>query len=474
MPRPSAAAKARSEPPQGVILIWADTLRRDHLGVYGYGRPTSPVLDRMAAEGVLFRDCVSQATWTKVATPSLMTSLYPSTHGVKDFGDRLPNAARTMAEVYREAGFATLSMSSILFTGQFTNLHRGFEVVHEDRSLSDRESSKTAREYMDRLLPWLESHRDVPFFVFLHVSDPHDPYRPYPPYDTLWADPSRREGHEKEAKDARKFINDPLLKLFGMPTWAELEAAKLDPRSYVGQDRDWYDGSIRGMDAEIGRLRQRLRGLGLDRRTLVVFIGDHGEEFLEHGRTFHGQSTYGELTGVPLILWGPAAVPVPAVVTETVETIDVMPTLLEISRLKVPPQVQGRSLLPLLASAGGTGPGRAPRPAISEKAATVEASGGPPPRDTESFAIVSAGWKLIHNTQRHPGDPEYELYRHDHDPLDQTELSAEHPEVIARLTRELRAWQAKAAGARLPPDSASTQAISKEDLERLRSLGYIQ
>jgi arylsulfatase A-like enzyme len=483
--RPPAVAVRRlaSPPPQGVILIWADTLRRDHLSVYGYGRPTSPILDGMAAEGTLFRDCVGQATWTKVATPSLMTSLYPTSHGVKEFSDRLPSAAQTIAEVYREAGYATLSFSSIIFTGRFTNLHKGFEVLHEDSSLPDKESSKTAREYVDRLLPWLEAHRDVPFFVFLHVSDPHDPYRPYPPYDSLWADPGWRGEHERQGKEVRKFIADPLLKLFGMATWAELETAKLDPRVWASRDRDWYDGSIRGMDAEIGRLRQRLRTLGLAEKTLLVFTGDHGEEFLEHGRTFHGQSAYGELTGVPLILWGPGRVPAGRVVGETVRTIDIMPTLLEISRLPIPAPAQGESLLSFFnfketfggggrRADGGLLPGRG-IPAVSEKASTVDA-GGPPPRDTESFAIVSDGWKLIHNTKRHSGDPEFELYRHDQDPLDQTDLSAERPELVVRLARDLRAWQARAAGARLKPDEATAQTMSKEDLERLRSLGYIQ
>jgi arylsulfatase A-like enzyme len=485
------AARLAGRPPQGVILIWADTLRKDHLGAYGYPRATSPVLDRLAAEGTLFRDCVSQATWTKVATPSLMASLYPTSHGVKEFTDRLPTRARTIAEVYREAGYATLSFSSVLFTGRFTNLHRGFEVVHEDRSLPDRESSKTAREYVDRLLPWLDAHRDLPFFVFLHVTDPHDrdlpffvflhvtdphdPYRPYPPYDTLWADPAARDEHERQAKQAQKFIHDPLLKLFGMPTWAELEEAKLDPRGYVGRDRDWYDGSIRGMDAEIGRLRERLRALGLRDKTLLVFTGDHGEEFLEHGRTFHGQTAYGELTGVPLILWGPGWVPQGRVVAGSVQTIDIMPTLLELSRLPIPPQAQGASLLPLLAQrAGGRGAPLWPdRPAVSEKAATLDAV-TPPPHDTESFAIVSGGWKLIHNPKRLPGEPEYELYRHDQDPLDQTDLLAEHPDLVERLAGDLKAWRARATAARVKPDEAAASAMSREDLERLRSLGYIQ
>jgi arylsulfatase A-like enzyme len=247
----------------------------------------------------------------------------------------------------------------------------------------------------------------------------------------------------------------------------------------VSQDRDWYDGSIRAMDVEIGRLLERLRGLGLAERTLIAFVGDHGEEFLEHGRTFHGQSTYGELTGVPLVLWGPAAVPPATVVEETVETIDVMPTLLDISGLARPSEAQGRSLLPLLRPAPGQrGTVRADarwtrRPAISEKAKITD-PGGPPPRDTESYAIVSEGWKLIHNVERRAGEPEFELYHHAVDPLDQTELSAEHPERVERLARDLKAWQAHAAAARLKPDAESAQSMSKEDLERLRSLGYIQ
>jgi arylsulfatase A-like enzyme len=485
--RPAAASEPKPpDPPQGVILIWADTLRRDRLSVYGHPRPTTPNLERMAAEGTLFRDCVGQASWTKVATPSLLTSLYPTSHGVHDFFDRLPSSAVTLAEVYREAGYATLSFSSILFTGKFTNLHQGFEEVHESGSLPQPESSKTAREYVDRLAPWLEAHREVPFFVFLHVADPHDPYRPYPPYDTLWADAGRNEQQEKDGKAVLKVIADPLLRHMGspMPTREELRKAKVDPETYVAHDRDWYDGSIRGLDAEIGRLLERLRGLGLAARTLVVFTADHGEEFLDHGRTFHGQSVYGELNNMPLILWRPGAISAGAVVDRTVETIDLMPTLLQVSGLRVPDQAQGRSLLPLLTTAAtGRGQARADggvagwndRPAISEKAATPSAisAGSPPPRDTESFAILADGWKLIRNTKRAKGRPEFELYEHRQDPLDQKDVAAARPEIVQKLARELEAWRRKAEAAQLKPDGAGA-AMSQEELERLRALGYIQ
>ncbi len=201
-PRPQAPARLAGDVPQGVILVWVDTLRRDHLDAYGYPRPTGPTVRRLASEGTLFRDAVVQATWTKVSTPSVLTSLYPATHGVRDFSDRLPSSAVTLAEVYREAGYATLSMSSGLFTGRFTNLHQGFEEVQENGSIKgELRNSKTTRVFVDRLLPWLEAHKDVPFFVFLHLQDPHDPYRPNPPYDTMWADRTGEAEHERQASE---------------------------------------------------------------------------------------------------------------------------------------------------------------------------------------------------------------------------------------------------------------------------------
>ena len=474
-PAPARDRATGAAPPQGVILVWADTLRRDHLGVYGYKRPTSPVIDRLAREGVLFRDCVGQASWTKVATPALMTSLYPATNGVQDFADRLPGSATTLAEVYRDAGYATISFSSILFTGKLTNLHQGFEELHEDASLPQRHSSKSAREYVDRLLPWLEAHRDVPFFVFLHVADPHDPYKPYPPYDALWADPAGAPAHERQLGEARKFISDGLLRAFGMPSREELVKAKIDPDAYAEYDRAWYDGSIRGMDAEIGRLVERLRGLGLDGKVLLLFTGDHGEEFYEHGRAFHGQSVYGEMNNMPLVVWGPGVVPAGLAVDETVQTIDLMPTLLDLSGLPVPAGVQGHSLTPLLArAAGGLHAALASsRPAISEKAETKNA-GGPPPRETASEAVIDGGWKLIHNTKRPDGKPEFELFDHAKDPLDAHDVAAAHPDEVARLAKTLDAWRRMATAARLRPDSEANQNLSKEELERLRSLGYIQ
>jgi arylsulfatase A-like enzyme len=474
---PARASGDTARRPRGVILIQADTLRRDHLDAYGYSRPTAPTITRLAAQGALFRNYTVQATWTKVSTPSLMTSLYPTSHGVVNFSDHLPAAAHTLAESYRAAGYATMSLASVMFTGQFTNLHQGFEELHEDGSFSEQGSSKTAREYVDRLAEWLGRHRDTPFFAFLHVFDPHDPFEPRRPYNAMWADPAKKEEHEHQLAEVRKVIKEPLLRVFGMPTREELVKAGFDADAFVGYDRDWYDGSIRGMDVEIARLVQTLTRLGLAEDTLIVFLSDHGEEFLEHGRMFHGQSVYGELTQVPLVMHWPAGLAKGRVVEDVVQSIDVMPTLLELSGIAPPEGLQGQSFVPLLRDPEDEAQPRRwqRRPAVTAKAITDPNKGAaPPPHDTESFAITDGQWKLVRHTVRAGTGPEFELYDFAKDPLNQTDVAAQHPDVVARLTKALDGWKQMAEAARLKPDSESTKNLTPEQLQRLRSLGYVR
>ena len=470
-PNPPADALGGVDPPQGVLLIMCDTLRKDHLSFYGHDRDTSPQLAKIASEGAVFLDNVSQATWTKVSTPSILTSLYPTSHRVQDFSDRLSATAETLAEQYRQAGFATVSMSSVLFTGKMTNLHQGFEEVHESASFRDeRHPAKTARDYVDRATAWLERHREAPFFMFLHVFDPHDPFEPRPPYDAIWSDPAKKQEHVASQQKVRGFIKHPLLKVFGMPNRAEIEEAGLDVDEYVNGDKNWYDGSIRGMDAEMGRLFERLRDLGLDGKVQVAFISDHGEEFVEHGRMFHGQGVYGELAGTPLVLYRPGVIPPGLRISETVRSIDLMPTLLDLSGLPIPEAAQGQSLTPLLAASRNSG-GWSPQPAVTEKAKTGDV-GGPPPQETESYGIVADGWKLIHNVERPAGVPEFELYDHARDPLDERDLAAERPQEVARLRALLEEWRAMTEQEKLPEGDA-VEGATGEEMDRLRSLGYL-
>lgn len=463
--------KGASRGAQGVILIQGDTLRIDHLDAYGYERPTAPTLRRLAERGVLFRNALAQTGWTKASASSVMTSLYPTTHGVHRIPDRLPASANTLAESFRAAGYATLALSSVAFTGRLTNLHQGFEELHEVESLPGRSgvyTSKTARPYVDRLVEWLNAHPETPFFVYLHVFDPHSPYEPRPPYNTMWADPARRDKHLEEEERLKAVIGDPFLAERGMATREEFLKAGIDPAEHLRQHKDWYDGSIRGMDDELARLLERMRGLGLADRTLFAFFADHGEEFQDHGRMWHGQSVYGEMIRVPLVFSGPGIVAQPAR-DEVVQLIDVMPSLLEASRIAAPPGIQGQSLMPLLTN--GRSGAWSPRPAIAEKNPMAESGF---PGASVSTAIVDGDWKLIHNVVRPEDKPEYELFAFWGDPLDHENVAERNPAVVARLAKALEAWRRAADEARLKPDGQATEGMTSEQLEKLRSLGYVK
>ena len=411
----------------------------------------------------------------------MMTSLYPLSTRVRKSSDRLPAAAKTLAEVYRDAGYATVSFASNAFTGKYTNLHQGYEELHERGSIDDQGyRSKTARGYADQLGAWLEQHRDTPFFIFFHAFDPHDPYEPYRPYDTLWGDPGGKEPHDAERAKALNFIELPGLRKV---TRNALVKAGLDADAFSKFDRDWYDGSIRGMDAEFGRVLERLRSLGMEDTTLVAFISDHGEEFFDHGRSFHGGTVYSELTNVPLVLRYPGVIPAGVSISETVRSIDLMPTLLELSHVAAPEGIQGQSLVPLLVGADGATGGKQAAVGVAQAAQPAGGWTQQPafseraihhfPEGEEAYSVVKDGWKLIHNIQRYKDRPEFELFDRAKDPLDQTNLADQHPDLVKQLSEDLIAWR-KWAEENALPEADSTEGLSDEELRRLRSLGYIQ
>ena len=473
------------EPPQGIVFVIADTLRRDRLEIYGHDRETAPNLAQMAATGVVFRDNVAQGAWTKVSVPSMMTGLYPTTLGVVEFADRIPAAATTLAEAFREAGYATWGSSSVPFSGRLSNLHQGYEVLHESTSFGDLhrlDRSKTARVITDRFLHWLEDFRDggggeTPFFAVLHYMDSHSPYRTYRPWDTLWATEQDWARFRELQDQVRPFIDNPEDVPRGLPTREELLEAQIDPDEFVRVETAGYDSSTRAMDLELGRIFERLRQMGLDEKTLVVVLSDHGEEFLDHGAHFHEHDVYGEMINVPLIFRWPGVLPAGREVDVTTENVDVFPTLLRLAGLKTEESLaelglQGHSLLPLMVDADGGSDAVSwdRRPAFSEwtRRAPQRERGG-----VDQRSVIHEGWKLIHNVERPEERAEYELYHHETDPFDATDVAAGHPDVVERLAKLLDAWHQSAQDARLS-DAEAMEGMSAEELERLRSLGYIQ
>lgn len=460
--------------PRGVIFLVIDTLRKDHLNIYGYSRETLVHLKKFADEGVAFSHAISQGTMTKISVPSMVTSLYPISHTVLGFDKGLPASAKTIAEVFHEAGYATVAYSSVAFTGKMNNMHQGYDELHEKGSISDSAyDSKTARHYVDRVIPWIQEHRDAPFFVFLHVFDPHSPFRPRPPYDTLWGAPGSKDRLAELEADMRKNnVSTPM----GLPQKKDYLKTGNDPEELLKIYTDWYDGSIRGVDAEIGRLLEALREMGLDQDTLMVWGTDHGEEFWEHGRLFHGHSVYGELNQVPLVFHWPNSPEVRkgAMIDKQVQNIDIMPTILALAGIQGPTNMQGRSLVSLLNGSGAAT--WEEHPAFTQAMVGGEpGAGGPPGRGTEKphFGIIDRSWKLV----RKEVDPEAqeELYEHPLDSLNLTNvIKSDGPSARVRaLTETLEAWKSKARAAQLPSDETMTQQLSSEELRRLRALGYL-
>ena len=254
-----------------------------------------------------------------------------------------------------------------------------------------------------------------------------------------------------------------------------MEKAGIDAEAYVAFDRDWYDGSIRGLDAEVARLFERLRALGLDRRTLVAFTSDHGEEFLEHGRCSTAD-VYGHQNNVPLILWQPGLVPADgAQVEDTVQSIDVMPTLLEASGVPVPSAAQGQGLWGLMTPAPGTvraaerghrgGIGEGPdRERLGDAAAPRDGVPGPRLRRLQA-----------HREPGPEGRPRVRALRPPARPPGPTDLASQKPEVVERLAHAAPCLaQGRRSGPTLKPDAEAASSLSRDELERLRALGYIQ
>ncbi|HIN10664.1 MAG TPA: hypothetical protein EYM63_03500 [Acidobacteria bacterium] len=297
----------------------------------------------------------------------------------------------------------------------------------------------------------------------------------------MWASPTGKEEHEARLEQVGESLGDDRRvgdgNRFGperFPNREELEAAGVDPDVYAAHQLDWYDGSIRGMDAEIARLMEGLEQRGVAGDTLLAFVSDHGEEFLDHGWGWHGNTVYGEAINVPLMLRWPGVLPAGVVVDATVESLSLMTTLLELSGIPVPETAQGQSLLPMVVSPNDpTAFGWVERPAFSERK-RIASRRERADYDVDQYSVVLDGWKLVRNVDPPEGMPEFELYDHADDPLDHNDVTADHPDVVERLTAELVGRLRYVEARKLPTDEDVSEGLSPAELRRLRSLGYIR
>ena len=281
------------------MLYLVDTLRADHLPLYGYARDTGPELSRFAKDAVVFDQAIASSSWTKPSVASLLTSLPPRDHGCLQFYTPLDPELVTLAERMRDHGYATGGVvANSLVTARDMHFDQGFSYFAAARS------PQRAGQAVDEALEFLDARRGQPVFLYVHTMDSHSPYLPPPPFD-------------------RKYEPHP-----------EPGRAAAEPSDYkVPLDRDrivaQYDGTVAYGDQQFGRFLQGLRERGLYDSALVVFVADHGEEFLDHRGWVHGHTLFDELVRVPLVVKYPGRREAGRRVASQVQLIDVLPTILK-------------------------------------------------------------------------------------------------------------------------------------------------
>lgn len=436
---PVLIEKENPQPKLNVILISMDTLRADHLGCYGYSRDTSPHLDALSKESVLFKQVVAQAPYTVSSHMSMLTSLYPSFHKVNLIRESTMNPKiETLAERLYNNGYRTWA---IVGGGQMSSdygLSEGFESYTEFTS-----PHRDVWRKIQETIGFIEKEKNNNFFIFFHSYKPHAPYNPIPPYDTMFS--PDYSGPVSGSIEQIEDINS-----------GQLEVTPEDIQHLIAL----YDGDIREMDDQIVELFDYLKKEGLDKRTLIVFTSDHGEEFGEHGKVgVHSHTVYDELLLVPLILHLPEILPKGAVYDTQVQSVDILPTILDLTgiNLKDAP-IHGESLLPLIKN--GTQDENS-RHAFSERLAA----------DGNHFrSSRSSRFKYIMQDNKKKSIVAHFYYDLPADPQEQNSLKLT-PEKLREMFNQILFLIEE--GKRADTFQRGKK-IDKDTLETLKALGYIK
>jgi arylsulfatase A-like enzyme len=440
----SAACSAPAAPPpvRSVIVVDVDTLRADRLSSYGNPRPTSPRLDAFAAAGTRFEWAFAQAPYTLPSQVSILTGLYPQSHGVLRETDRMSAEANTLAERFRAAGWRTGAFVDGGYVSAPFGFDQGFEtfVDHDRGGLARSEAAISA---------WLgerAAEPDARLFLFVHTYDPHTPYAPPEPFRTRFAS-------EVAPPTAGFEPTTEALEAIRASQWTPPQR-RLEPRD-LDYARALYDGEVAFVDAWFGRLLARLDELGLGADSVVTVISDHGEEFQEHGSLLH-EKLYATVTRIPWLLRAPGGA-AGRVVAGPVESVDLVPTLLELAGLPSAPDVDGRSL-----------------------AAAVRGGELPPARLGLGLSPFWGEQRMAFDERHHllltVGSARAELFRYRDDPDERRDLAAAEPETVERLARAYRArlGELPGRGAGRAPIVAPTAVLPPETEAALRALGYLR
>jgi arylsulfatase A-like enzyme len=445
----SGSGKADAGAPS-VLLVSFDTCRADRLGCYGDVRAKTPVIDRLAAEGVRFRSAYCPIPSTSPSHASMLTGLLPQSHEVRANTDVLKGSVETLAEVFSEAGYVTGGFTTNVLLGSQFGFDQGFQTYVESGHVERLGSwnlgllfqALISKEVIDAFLAdrggeaptvlsakkWLSKVGDRPFFLFFHLLDPHTPYTPPEPYRSMIAP-------EQEVSPNSFYVQNGG-----------------DPKT-LARTESLYEGEVATADAKLGRLMAHLHSIGRDRNLLVVFTADHGENLGDHPPHFAHQDLFDSVLRVPLVFAYPGRLPAGAAVGGMVDNKDIVPTVLAIVGLAAPHGTQGRDLLPAIR--GQALPPDAPFLAYFGK----------------RYALLAGDRKFVMNLKT----GETRLFDLAEDPGERDNLVQSGREAVSTIEQELmeEIGRVETEDYLEADETSRLEALDRQTKERLRALGYI-
>jgi arylsulfatase A-like enzyme/Tfp pilus assembly protein PilF len=399
-----------------ILFLTLDTTRADHLGCYGYNRVETPNIDRLAETGILFKNAICQVPLTLPSHCSIFTGTYPFYHGVRDNGGFYLEPDRTtLAEVLRAHGMATSAFVGAFVVDSRWGLDQGIDYYYDNfdfakyKTISLDSVQREGGEVIRAFFEWFEENYQKRFFSWIHLYDPHTPYEPPEPYKTRYS------------------------------------------------TRPWalYDGEIAYVDELIGKVLDKLSERNILEKTLIAIVGDHGESLGEHGENAHGFFIYDASLSVPLIFRVPSSKLEGRKINECVETIDIMPTLLQILGFPLPQEVQGKSLLPLILDKN---PGQE-RFAYSET----------------YYSRYHYGWSELKSLQNSRYKfilaPRPEFYDIINDPAERKNIYKQDVKRAKQFEQKLNTLLRKMSAEGI--EEKEPQKLDEEAIEKLMALGYV-
>lgn len=460
-----AHAENAADTPPNIVIYLVDTLRADRLNCYGYEKhETSPFLDKLAEDGVLFENGTAAAPWTLPSITSMFTSSWLHEHKTLGTFDRLPDSWDTLTLRLRRLDYQTYTQFATGFLAREFNIHRGFQYyqrVRPDGATVTRGLAQTGLT--------------EPFFYYIHTVEPHNPYRFAPMHTPGFKNVSqkiRRRMHTdmRRYKKAGEYDYRKKLPLGTNDLTDKQDAALVYLRELIDEWNELYDASVRFADHNLESIVDVFKRRGVWDNTLIIFIADHGEEYDEHGGWLHDQSVYNELMHVPFVVRFPNNEYGGQRFKQPVSLIDIMPTVLDyVGHPEMSKDDRGRSLMPLI-----RGEVEDDYESLCIPGMRINTTRYYRPwektRGTTNILIRSGPWKGIWNVELDT----MELYNLEQDYGEQSDVHAKHPELVKRMRAFAEEWYEETGKRAATTKSEASGDLSEGTLEALRMLGYVE